>query len=1489
MKNLRNLYRQFNIITIKNSGDRDRLTLNESDRLILNGSKSPSQIDPELCKKVGEACDVRFLNRLGNADRQKKLLLGLLDLPAGAEATLRTLWLTWLSEQEPSTLKKELYEVADRLVSADSEPNSHLDNFLLKTLQKVGERYNDESLLALKKEVENSNTPWHVIADQASDLVARETSQPRPDHMTNAPKGNGASRVATKLVKRKPAKEPDQADAIDGSGKDIHFVPKIAPPKSQEAPQSERDILAGWIIAQRLSIIEVVDQVTKPMQETGHILHALRGGTLNTSSLGILRNTLSGLQKATAHALQLFPTLEEIDPIITESETLVVTLKQKLGRDPLSFLNQEVSLDALREVAHSEPLLSILGALPDWVVPPLLNGLSENPTDRLLVKCLQEDTFRKNIERLGENLARSGEDPGKLLESVPPPSPELDAVNYLSDWVDRGIKTATEIAHRLRDLTDRVSAEVAKAVTEKVAAATDDESRLAVLDKEKLTLEKIEEVLGEATTVTVRQWDRAGMGVGEPVVASPRDTVHAQRKLTISHNYVDGTAHRVDAIYLPYDDPNMPYGSVTVPLVLESRAPLDIDLELELRVLTDQRNNWPSDWKNPEPHPLNIQHDRWKEVGNGRYQWSFRVTIPIRDPSGPDVRDNRFRVAVKVYSDSGEISPVETSLVWDQLKTFRGMPELDWPDGVKPDYVKKHPVGRQAQADKFLKRLRSEHSFAVTAPRRFGKSTLVDYIAREAEQDRSGKHKLLVLKPLVCTRYSAGDRAAVWKDVSARFVDEIGVGLTTTEHGDIPSTNDMKRVRTAAWKSGYQGIVLLLDEAQLFFAGRGGSRVGDRLKDALEREWTCQPEQELASVQIGLVGLPSLLDRAGTNLMTALQAASSEELRPEELNRILLAVSQGQLQTTRAARQELASRTGRNLFILKTMVQRIQERLNEEKRLWFNDHDVVAAFSDARESLERGSEQGLADYLLDSLNKAESVNDLDPKPCYPLAVALARFDHRPQSEERMKLAVEEVQRWCANLSGGEGSYTSYTKERSKEDMEELRELDVYIDGAFRSELLEGHLRYKAKTFPKEEDKQAIIRCGVERIWEPESLEFVERGGQAEIYRFQRNDAKWAWRQIELSDSRANEVFLATQEALHKLRDLQHKTESKYLYDLRQVGVSEKGHGVEVYRWIDGVSLDRQVHTFSKEAVVDIGFKVGQAIKLIHNHDILHRDISPRNIILTNDAIPVLVDFGLARAANREMRTVIGGENAPPEVQGGSPNWTKAADIYGFGHTLLQLLKLKKGEAREPLYDLLDSCCSDEPGERPDAGELLQGLENIQKSLHVQKIRKTAWRKIETAMGEAGENRNFKYLLEKFQPQFEGIAIGLYPDRFEQCIVVADFLYKTVEAFGGRTNDGQKLTLGKIKRAIELEDSDIINKFGKGPGIKFAHTLRGGSGHFKPHNWKEEVLREFSVDKNGMHALMLEAATQIKEGINNLLPLVTVVETVFSSSTRQRDT
>ena len=1469
---------------------------------ILNGSITPKEVDREL-RTIGEDFDVTFLNGLGNDEQRKALLQELLEIPAGAEATRRTLWLSWLSEQGPSTMKEELHAVASRLASADRESDSRLNDFLLKTLQKVGEQYNDDSLLALKEKTVDSDTPWSVVADWASQLVVREMALSHPD--------DAADVIGP--VEGEPIREADQAtsDTINESKTDIHLALEISPLERPATPESGYDTLVSWVIAERLQL-RTIAEATGIKRKADQVLTAFRAETLQIDSLDALRNALSDLQNASTTALNVIPTSTEMSSLTKEADRLVHVLRQKLDRNPLPFLDQNVRLDALRKVANSETLISIIGALPDWAAPPPSEGLPEDSTDRILIECLRDGEFLQDIERLGEKLMPSGEDLGKLLGLLSPPSSGLDPFHYLIEWARQAAgvldeiknlngpaanwtmqtlaswcqpQDALEIAYRLESLAGQVSSAVITAITEMVESATDAGSHLDALYEAELTVGKIEELFtGAAATFTTDQWNRARDGVKNEVAASPRGAaVRTRKNLSIEHNLVDETARRVGVTYVPYDDPGRPYGFVTVPLCLQAPTPMNVDLELELNVTTNQRAAWPSEWECPEPRSLHVRSDEWRKVDE-HFQRAFHATIPIRNPSDASQRrkyDRTLRIEFEA-SESGEnlLSGGTKSLSWDQLQIFKNMPELNWPDTVVPNYVKDHPVGGQARAQALLDRLRQGNSFAMLAPRRFGKSTLIGYIAREADElidDK--KYKLLVLPPLVCTSYPGEGRAEMWEDVHRRLVEKIGVGFTTNEPGNVPSPEAIKQARETAWQNHYKSIILLFDEAQLFFAGQDGCDVGDQLKDMLEGAWTCKSEEGLASVQIGLVGIPSLRDRAGDNLMAALQAVESDECTPPQLNRILLAVSQERIQTTRAARQELARHAGNNLFILKTMVQRIHDQLKEERRLWFNDRDVVDAFSNARQSLENGYDRGIGHYLRDSLNEADSVNEWQPKHCYPLAVALANVGQKAQSERRIDLAVGAVRRWCANLSAGEVAF-KYTEERSKEDLQALGELGVYKDeDGFRSELLEGYLRYMAKDhFPKNEDKQAITRCGVERIRKPASLEPITTGGQAEIYRFNKDSTTCAWRQIKLPNPHAHEVFLMTQEALHKLRDLRYEEGSKYFYDLRQVGISEDGHGVEVYRWIDGISLDEQAGTFSKEAVVDVGVKIGQAIELIHRNNVLHRDISPRNIILTDDLVPVLVDFGLARAASREMNTVVGGEYAPPEVRGDSPKWTKAADIYGFGVTLRKLLKPGMGGMDE-LQGVLDRCCSPDPTPRPDAGELLRELENIRKSLHVQEIRETAWQKIEAAVEEAGGDQKFRNLLLKFRPQFEGIAIGLYPDRIDLCAEVAVLLDQTLEAFSGSNED---LKLGSIKhkglRGVET-----------GSGVEFAHLLRREKSHFFSDGWREKKLRKFCTSDDQMRTLMIEAAGQIGQGLN-LPRLVKVIETTLASpSTRRWDT
>ena len=81
-----------------------------------------------------------------------------------------------------------------------------------------------------------------------------------------------------------------------------------------------------------------------------------------------------------------------------------------------------------------------------------------------------------------------------------------------------------------------------------------------------------------------------------------------------------------------------------------------------------------------------------------------------------------------------------------------------------------------------------------------------------------------------------------------------------------------------------------------------------------------------------------------------------------------------------------------------------------------------------------------------------------------------------------------------------------------------------------------------------------------------------------------------------------------------------------------------------------------------------------ALDIIHRNELLHRDLSPRNILLRPNGLPVIIDFGSARHAigNVNLTTIVTPNYAPPEQyssQGQGP-WT---DIYGAAATMYRLI------------------------------------------------------------------------------------------------------------------------------------------------------------------------------------------------------------------------
>ncbi|MFI5796328.1 serine/threonine protein kinase [Streptomyces sp. NPDC051677] len=93
-------------------------------------------------------------------------------------------------------------------------------------------------------------------------------------------------------------------------------------------------------------------------------------------------------------------------------------------------------------------------------------------------------------------------------------------------------------------------------------------------------------------------------------------------------------------------------------------------------------------------------------------------------------------------------------------------------------------------------------------------------------------------------------------------------------------------------------------------------------------------------------------------------------------------------------------------------------------------------------------------------------------------------------------------------------------------------------------------------------------------------------------------------------------------------------------------------------------------------VASLGALLAEGLDAVHRAELLHRDLTPKNVIMGGDG-PMIIDFGLSAFMDATQESlshsgmIVGTVRCmPPEQASGHPQVTPAADVYALGTVLL---------------------------------------------------------------------------------------------------------------------------------------------------------------------------------------------------------------------------
>ncbi len=191
-----------------------------------------------------------------------------------------------------------------------------------------------------------------------------------------------------------------------------------------------------------------------------------------------------------------------------------------------------------------------------------------------------------------------------------------------------------------------------------------------------------------------------------------------------------------------------------------------------------------------------------------------------------------------------------------------------------------------------------------------------------------------------------------------------------------------------------------------------------------------------------------------------------------------------------------------------------------------------------------------------------------------------------------------------------------------------------------------------------------------------------------------------------NNERSNSITLATE----KQREFFQKGKERFLYEARSLARFSGEKGVVFVReyfesnksayivmeYLDGINLSEYLQrngTFEAEKIFRLMLPIMSSLEKMHSEGIIHRDISPDNVMYLKDGTLKLMDFGSARFftnGEKEMSVMVKQGYAPEEQYRRNGNQGPWTDVYGLCATIYSCItgKVPEGSLNRQRTDTL---------------------------------------------------------------------------------------------------------------------------------------------------------------------------------------------------------